>query len=81
MIKRALSAHALRRLRESPAVRAHEFDGMANAGVVVSYRIPLGDIRAVRLHGKVDNLFNREYYESGFRAPRATGLGGLQFEF
>jgi outer membrane receptor protein involved in Fe transport len=49
--------------------------------VVTSYRIPLSDLKGIRLYGKVENLFNRDYYENGFRTPGATALGGLQFEF
>jgi vitamin B12 transporter len=63
------------------ASRAFEFDGIAKADVVASYRIPVSDRRAVRIYGKVENLFDRVYYESGFRTPRATGLAGLQIEF
>ena len=48
---------------------------------MASYRIPVADRRALRIYGKVENLFDRRYYESGFRTPRATALGGLQFEF
>jgi vitamin B12 transporter len=63
------------------ASRAYEFDGIAKADVVTSYRIPLSDLKGIRLYGKVENLFNRDYYENGFRTPGATALGGLQFEF
>jgi iron complex outermembrane receptor protein len=63
------------------ASRAFEFDGIAKGDLVASYRIPVADRRALRIYGKVENLFDRRYYESGFRTPRATALGGLQFEF
>jgi iron complex outermembrane receptor protein len=57
------------------------FAGQKRAGLAANYRIPLSDTRAVRLFGKVDNLFNQNYYEGGFRTPGILGLGGLQFEF
>ncbi len=57
------------------------FAGQKLAGIAVNYRIPLSDRRAVRLFGKVDNLFDQNYFEGGFRTPPILGLGGLQFEF
>lgn len=61
--------------------RAYRFDGIKKAGLGFSYRIPLADFRTVRFFAKADNLLNQTYYESGFRTPSATGVGGLQFEF
>lgn len=57
------------------------FAGQKRAGLAVNYRIPLSDTRAVRLFGKVENLFDQNYFEGGFRTPPILGLGGLQFEF
>jgi iron complex outermembrane receptor protein len=62
------------------ASRAFEFDGIAKVDVVCSYRIPLGDRRAVRFYGTVENLLDRRTYESGFRTPRAGARGGLHLE-
>lgn len=61
--------------------RAFEFDGLAKADLGASYRLPLSENRAIRFFGKVENLFDREYYESGYRTPGATAVGGIQFEF
>jgi iron complex outermembrane receptor protein len=61
--------------------RAFEFDGLAKADLGASYRLPLSENRAVRFFGKVENLFDRDYYESGYRTPGATAVGGVQFEF
>ncbi|MBI4458619.1 MAG: TonB-dependent receptor [Acidobacteria bacterium] len=63
------------------ASRAYRFDGIKKADLGLSYRIPLREFKAVRFFAKIDNLFNQTYYESGFRTPGATGVGGLQFEF
>jgi vitamin B12 transporter len=57
------------------------FPGQKRAGLAANYRIPLSDARAIRLFGKVENLFDQNYYEGGFRTPGILGLGGLQFEF
>lgn len=35
----------------------------------------------LRLHGTVENLFDQEYYENGFRTAKRTGRIGLAFGF
>jgi iron complex outermembrane receptor protein len=57
------------------------FAGPKRAGLAANYRIPLSDTRAVRIFGKVENLFDQNYFEGGFRTPPILALGGLQFEF
>jgi vitamin B12 transporter len=57
------------------------FAGQKRAGLAMNYRIPFSDTRAVRLFGRVENLFDQNYFEGGFRTPPIMGLGGLQFEF
>jgi len=61
--------------------RAYRFDGLVKADLGASYRLPLSDFKALRFYGKVDNLLNRQDFESGFRTPGAVGIGGIQFEF
>jgi iron complex outermembrane receptor protein len=61
--------------------RAYRFHGLVKADLGGSYRWALSDLRAVRFYGKVDNILNRQDYESGFRTPGAVGIGGVQFEF
>jgi iron complex outermembrane receptor protein len=63
------------------ATRPFRFSGKRLAELGGSYRIPLGEFRALRLFGKASNVFNQDYFESGYRTPGATGTGGLQFEF
>ncbi|HEY3132352.1 MAG TPA: TonB-dependent receptor [Acidobacteriota bacterium] len=63
------------------ASRAYRFDGIVKTDVVLSYRLPVSDFKAVRFYGKVENLFDRTYYESGYRTPGVTGIGGVRFEF
>jgi len=37
--------------------------------------------RQLRLFAYVDNLFDQEYFESGFRTPGRTGRAGATFVF
>ena len=57
------------------------FPGIKKADLGVSYRLPLSEFRAIRFYAKAANLFDQNYYESGYRTPGITGIGGLQFEF
>lgn len=61
--------------------RGYRFKGMAKADVGASYSLPLGEKRQLRFFGYVDNLFDREYFESGFRTPGRTGRAGASFSF
>lgn len=60
--------------------RAYRFEGIAKADLGASYMLRFGTI-GLRFHAKVENLFDTEYYENGFRTLRRTGVGGLAFEF
>jgi outer membrane receptor for ferrienterochelin and colicin len=57
------------------------FPGYTKADAFVSYERPLGERVTMVLFGGGDNLFNVRYYENGFRAPGATGRGGVNFRF
>lgn len=61
--------------------RAYRFRGLAKADLGGSYTIPFQESRSLRLFGYVDNLFDREYFESGFRAPGRTGRAGASLTF
>ena len=62
--------------------RGFRFKGLAKADLGASYYLPLGDDkRQMRFFGYVDNLFDREYFESGFRTPGRTGRAGASFVF
>lgn len=64
------------------ASRGYRFKGLAKADLGASYSLPLGDDRRqLRFFGYVDNLFDREYFESGFRTPGRTGRAGASFVF
>ncbi len=61
--------------------RVYRFRGLAKADLGGSYTLPLSETRSLRLFGYVDNLFNREYFESGFRTPGRTGRAGAALRF
>lgn len=62
--------------------RGYRFKGLAKADIGASYSLPLGDERRqLRFFGYVDNLFDREYFESGFKTPGRTGRAGATFVF
>ncbi len=57
------------------------FKSLIKADLGASYEIPLSARQRLRLFGYVDNLFNRENFESGFRTPGRTGRAGASFSF
>jgi vitamin B12 transporter len=63
------------------ASRAYRFRGLAKADLGASYALPLKESRSLRFFGYVDNFFDREYFESGFRTPGRTGRAGAMFVF
>ena len=59
------------------ASRVYRFDGYVKSDLVASYRLGAG----FRVFGKVENLFDQQIYESGFRTPGRYALVGAGFEF
>ena len=57
------------------------FDGYVKADLVAGYTLPIDDRLSLRLYGKVENVFDRAYTESGFRTPGAFFIGGAAFRF
>jgi len=57
------------------------FDGYAKLDLTAGYTISVFERMGVQLFGKVENLFDRAYFEEGFRAPGVVGLGGFKFLF
>jgi iron complex outermembrane receptor protein len=57
------------------------FDGYVKADLGAGYTLPINDRHHMRFYGKVDNVLDRTYFESGFRAPGATFIGGLSYRF
>jgi iron complex outermembrane receptor protein len=60
---------------------ALSFTGYTKAGLVVGYDVWRGEKRSARIYTKMDNLFNRTFYVSGYRAAGITGIGGVSFLF
>jgi vitamin B12 transporter len=58
-----------------------KFEGYTKADLSVGYTHRFSTERSLRLYGKVDNLFDRDYTNEGFRAPGRTGLAGMVFSF
>ncbi|HZT59672.1 MAG TPA: TonB-dependent receptor [Pyrinomonadaceae bacterium] len=63
------------------ASRAYRFDGMRRADVTASYTLPLSESRSLRFFGRIENLFDQEYFENGFLTPRINGRAGAAFNF
>jgi vitamin B12 transporter len=61
--------------------RAYKFRGPVKADLGASYTVPMSDRVNLRFYGKVENLFDREYFESGFRTPGAVFTGGMGLRF
>ena len=61
--------------------RAYRFDGIFKADLTAGYTFPLTDSRRLRLFGKIENLFDRDYYENGFRTPGASARAGASLSF
>ena len=61
--------------------RAYRFGGQRRADVTTSYTLPLSESRSLRFFGKVENLFDQEYYENGFRTPGINGRAGAALNF
>ncbi len=61
--------------------RAIKFNGPVKADLGASYTVPMSDRVSMRFYGKVENIFDREYFESGFRTPGAVFTGGMGLRF
>jgi vitamin B12 transporter len=57
------------------------FGGYLNTNGGIACGLELSMTRSLRFFGYVDNLFDREYFESGFCMPGRTGRGGAAFTF
>jgi outer membrane receptor protein involved in Fe transport len=57
------------------------FDGYVKADLGAGYTLPMNDRHSLRFYGKVENVLDRTYFESGFRAPGATFTGGMSYRF
>ena len=65
----------------SYTLRPFRFDGLVKADFAASYTHPLTETNSLRVFVKVENLFDREYFEAGYLTPGRTVVGGLAFSF
>ncbi|MEO7651160.1 MAG: TonB-dependent receptor [Bryobacteraceae bacterium] len=61
--------------------RAYQYPALTKLDLVVSRAIWTGENNTLRLYAKVDNMLDREYYETGFRTPGITWIAGLRMSF
>ncbi|MBC7928631.1 MAG: TonB-dependent receptor plug domain-containing protein [Bryobacteraceae bacterium] len=61
--------------------RAYQFDGPIRGDLVVGWTKPFGDTHSLRLFTRVENVFNRKFYEEGFPTPRAWAVAGIKWMF
>jgi outer membrane cobalamin receptor len=61
--------------------RPYCFRGLVKADLGASYEFPLAEQRRLRLFSYIDNLFDRDNFESGFQTPGRTGRAGASFSF
>jgi iron complex outermembrane receptor protein len=62
-----------------PAV--YRFKSLVKADLGGSYELPFTERRRLRLFAYVDNLLDRDNFESGFQTPGRTARGGASFSF
>ncbi|MCW5976867.1 MAG: TonB-dependent receptor plug domain-containing protein [Bryobacteraceae bacterium] len=61
--------------------RTFRFGAPIKGDLVLSYTHPVSDSRSLRLFTRVENLFNRAWYEGGFFTPGIWATGGLKLQF
>jgi iron complex outermembrane receptor protein len=61
--------------------RAFSFGGIRRADLTAGYNLPLAEGRSLRLFGKIENLFDQDYFENGFRTPGASARAGAALGF
>jgi vitamin B12 transporter len=62
--------------------RAYAYPGFTTLNLGAAYTLPLAQgTRSLRLFGRLENAFDREYYDLGWRAPGAVFTAGAAFSF
>lgn len=60
----------------------YRFKGQHRGDLTAGYTFNLGsDKKTLRVYGTVENMFDQQYYENGFRTPRANVRIGTTFGF
>ena len=55
--------------------------GFTKADLVGGYKIWQTDSRSLKAYVKIENFFNKPYYENGWRSAKAWAIGGLSYSF
>lgn len=58
----------------------YRFDGNRRGDLTAGYTFPVGR-NSFRVFGTIENIFDQEYYENGFRTSGVTARAGLSFAF
>ena len=62
--------------------RAYAYPGFATLNLGAAYTLPLAQgARSLRVFGRLENAFDREYYDLGWRAPGGVFTAGAAFSF
>ena len=60
----------------------YRFDGNRKADLTAGYTFPINkDKFNLRVYGTIENLFDQEYFENGFRTAGINGRAGVSFGF
>jgi iron complex outermembrane receptor protein len=57
------------------------FPGPRRSDLAAGYTLPLGESASLRFFTRVENVFDRTYYEEGFRTPGVWATGGMKLMF
>jgi iron complex outermembrane receptor protein len=74
-------SHYLFPLSVGFGTRIYSFDAPCKLDLSAGYTHPLTDTSSLRFFARVENALNREYYEEGFRTPKAWAIGGIKLSF
>jgi iron complex outermembrane receptor protein len=60
----------------------YRFEGNRRGDLTAGYTFPLRGARmTLRVYGTIENMFDNEYFENGFRTPGMNGRVGVSFGF
>ncbi|HTH50456.1 MAG TPA: TonB-dependent receptor [Pyrinomonadaceae bacterium] len=59
----------------------YRFDGNRKGDLTGGYTFGLKNDHSIRVYGTIENIFDQEYYENGFRTGKATARLGTTFVF
>ena len=57
------------------------FPGPRRLDTAIQYDLPVGEAKSLRFFTRIENVLNRDYYEDGFRTPKAWASAGVRWLF